>query len=77
MLESFATHLTHMSCEDWEFDCPGGSKSSLDKLAISMFLSRYHYVNTPIQYSVNFNICKNDNFQMQKKKKIFFLFFAL
>ena len=25
----------------------------------------YHYNNTPIQYTANFNGCKNDNFQMK------------
>ena len=33
-----------------------------------------HYENMPMQYTVIFHGCKNDNFQM--KNVIFFLFFA-
>ena len=33
-----------------------------------------YYVNTPRQYTANFNSCKNDNFQMQKSD--IFLIFA-
>ena len=36
-----------------------------------------HYVNMPMQYAAIFQGCKNDNFKMEKKKKIFFLFLLI
>ena len=35
-------------------------------LTTRLIYSFSHYNNTPIQYTVNFNGCKNDNFKMQK-----------
>ena len=37
-------------------------------------LSLIHYDNTPIQYTVIFQGCKNDYFQMKKKEDSFLIF---
>ena len=42
-------------------------------MCLSLSLHKFHYDNTPMQYTAIFHGCKNDNFHM-KNCDIFFIF---